>query len=93
MDLQSLTQLMFHKDTTPYAMVFLSSTALEVIAVATLLTVLALGLVRVLFRSSGVADRWLRLYRAFDAFKLYKMVIPLACLTATVWVWNLVQGA
>ena len=33
------------------------------------------------------------LYRALDILKLSKMVIPLACLSATVWVWNLIQGA
>ena len=78
---------------TPYTLAFLSSTAVEIIAVATVLTMLALGIARSIFRSSALGDHWLRLYRAFDVLKLSKMVIPLACLSATVWVWSLIQGA
>ena len=80
-------------DSAPYALAFLSSTALEVIAVAIILTMVAFGLGRAIFRSNSIGDYWLRLYRAFDVLKLSKMLIPLACLSATVWVWNLVQGA
>lgn len=77
----------------PYALAFLSSTALEVIAVAVVLTMVAFGLGRAMFRSNSLGDYWLRIYRAFDVLKLSKMVIPLACLSATVWMWTLIQGA
>lgn len=82
-----------HAAATPYALAFLTSTAVEVIAVATVLTMLAIGALRSLFRSSAISDNWPRFYRAFDILKLSKMVIPLACLSATVWVWTLIQGA
>ena len=82
-----------HADTTPYVLAFLSSTAVEVIAVATILTMLAFAVTRSLFRSNAFSDRSLRLHRAIDVLKLSKMLIPLACLSATVWVWSLVQGA
>ena len=82
-----------HEAATPYDLAFLSSTAVEVIAVSAVLTMLAFALGRVLFRSSAFGGHWLRLYRAFDVLKLSKMLIPLACLSATVWVWTLIQGA
>ena len=82
-----------HTAATPYELAFLSSTAIEIIAVATLLTMIALSISRSVFRSGGMGDYWLRLYRTFDILKLSKMLIPLACLSATVWVWSLVQGA
>jgi hypothetical protein len=77
----------------PYTLAFLTSTAVEVIAVATVFTMLAFGLGRSILRSSAIGDHWQRLYRAFDVLKLSKMLIPLACLSATVWVWSLIQGA
>jgi hypothetical protein len=77
----------------PYALAFLSSTAIEVVAVATVLTMLAFGLARSLFRSSGAGHRPGRAHRALYIMKLHKMLIPLACLSATVWVWSLIQGA
>jgi hypothetical protein len=82
-----------HAAATPYDLAFLSSTAVEIITVATVLTMVALSLARSIFRSGGMGDYWLRLYRAFDILKLSKMIIPLACLSATVWVWSLIQGA
>lgn len=82
-----------HGAATPYALAFLSSTAIEIVAVATVLTMLAFAVARSMFRSSVISDQWLRFYRAFDILKLSKMLIPLACLSATVWVWSLIQGA
>jgi len=81
-----------HAATTPYTVAFASSTAVEVIAVATVFTMLVFAGARSLFRSSAISDQWLRLHRAFDILKLSKVLIPLVCLSATVWVWNLVQG-
>jgi len=78
---------------TPYALAFLSSTAIEVIAVATVFTMLAFAVARSIFRSNVISHQWLRFHRAFDILKLSKMLIPLACLSATVWVWSLIQGA
>jgi hypothetical protein len=81
-----------HEAATPYTLAFLTSTAVEVIAVATVFTMFAFGLGRSILRSSVIGDHWPRLYRAFDILKLSKMLIPLACLSATVWVWSLIQG-
>jgi uncharacterized membrane protein len=77
----------------PYTVAFMSSTVVEVIAVAMIFAMLTFGLARSLFRWSAISERWLRLYRALDVFKLYKMIIPLGCLVATGWIWNLIQGA
>ena len=82
-----------HTAATPYTLAFLSSTAVEVIAIAAIFTMLAFAFGRSLFGSNPISDRWLRLHRAFDILKLSKMLIPLACLSATVWVWSLIQGA
>lgn len=76
----------------PYSLAFLSSTAVEIIAVAVLLTLLTVGVARSILKSTTISQQWLRLYRALDVLKLYKMIIPLACLTGTVWVWSLIQG-
>ncbi len=81
-----------HTADTTYALAFLSSTAVELVAIAALFTMLASAAMRFLFKSSAISDYWVRLNRAFDILKLSKMVIPLACLSATVWVWSLVQG-
>jgi hypothetical protein len=89
----TIGKLVGHGAAAPYGVAFLSSTAVEVIAAAAILTMLALGLVRSIFRSTTISDRWPRLYRVLDVLKLYKMVIPLACLSATVWVWSLMEGA
>ena len=82
-----------HGAATPYALLFLSSTAIEVIAVATVLTMLAFAVARSIFRPSVISHPSPRFHRAFDILKLSKMLIPLACLSATVWVWSLIQGA
>jgi hypothetical protein len=82
-----------HEADAPYTLAFMSSTVVEVIAVAVIFAMLAVGLARSIFRSSAISDRWLRFYRALDVFKLYKMIIPLGCLVATGWIWNLIQGA
>jgi hypothetical protein len=82
-----------HEAAAPYTWAFMSSTVVEVIAVAAISTMLILGIVRSIFGLSSISQQWLRLYRALDVFKLSKMIIPLACLTATVWVWSLIQGA
>ncbi|HLZ82794.1 MAG TPA: hypothetical protein VKQ54_04455 [Caulobacteraceae bacterium] len=81
-----------HEAATPYALAFLSSTALEVIVVSAVLTMLAFALGRAVFRVGALGDHWSRLYRAFDVLKLSKMLIPLACLSATVWVWTLIRA-
>jgi hypothetical protein len=82
-----------HEPAGPYLLAFLSSTAVEVIAVSAMLAMLVFGGARTVLRSNAVSHGWPRLYRALDVLKLSKMVIPLACLSATVWIWNLVQGA
>jgi hypothetical protein len=81
-----------HEPAGPYLVAFLSSTAVEVIAVATVLAMVIFGSARTILRSGAISHAWLRLYRALDVLKLHKVVIPLACLTATIWVWTLVQG-
>jgi len=82
-----------HEAAIPYLLAFLSSAAVEVIAVAVVLAMLMLGAARSILGSNTMTATWLRLYRALDVLKLYKMVIPLACLSATVWIWTLIQGA
>jgi hypothetical protein len=82
-----------HEGAAPYTLAFMSSTVVEVIAVAVIFTMLTLGVARSFLRSNGISDHWLRLYRALDVFKLYKMIIPLGCLVATGWIWTLIQGA
>jgi hypothetical protein len=81
-----------HGPAGPYVAAFLSSTAVEVIAVTGVLAMLLSGGARTLLRST-VSLGWLRLYRAVDVYKLSKTVIPLACLSATLWVWTLIQGS
>jgi hypothetical protein len=78
-----------HADDAPYALAFLSSTAIEVAAVAFLLFLMvsaALG-------RSPLAGIWSRAWRGATAAGVYKLAIPIACLTLTVWGWVAARGA
>ncbi len=79
-----------HAGAAPYVLAFLSSTAVEVIAVAALLSMLAFGIARSVRGSTSLEDH--RPWGGLDALKLYKIVIPLVCLTMTAWIWISTQG-
>ena len=81
-----------HSDLTAYALVFASSSAIQVIAAAGCLWLAITALLRFLPRNpaQGAPKRdW----RGLGVLKLHKLVIPLACLTLTGWVWIATQGA
>jgi hypothetical protein len=75
----------------PYLAAFLSSTAIEVAAVAALLAMVLSGGARAVLRAGALSHGLARVYRALDVLKLYKIVIPMACLSATLWIWSLIQ--
>jgi len=82
-----------HSGAAPYVLAFMSSTAIEVVAVAAILSMVAFSLGRSILGTTSLGDHWLRLWSGFDVLKLTKIIIPLACLTVTVWVWIATQGA
>ena len=96
-EFQNLTQLFSvpaaQGDAATYVLAFLSSTAVELIAVACLISAFAIGAVRKLLRAGADQDPQDRTWGRFDVLSLSKLIIPLACLTMTVWVYIVTQGA
>ena len=96
-EFQSLTQLFAvpsaHGDAATYVLAFLSSTAVELIAVACLVSALAIGGLRHLFRETADQDPNDRLWGRFNVLSLSKLIIPVTSLTMTVWIYVATQGA
>lgn len=95
-DIQGFTQLFFapslHGDATTYVLAFLSSTVVELIAVACLISGFAVSVVGRLIRSTAQGDRLPRLLGRLDILSLSKLIIPVSCLTMTLWVYFATQG-
>jgi hypothetical protein len=80
-------------ETTPYQVAFLTSSAVEVIAVAALLALAVTSLTRRAPKARGkVADRRLE-RRGIDVMHLHKLVIPVVSLGVTIWIWTATRGA
>ena len=96
-DFQSLTQLVSvpaaHGDAATYVVAFLSSTAVELVAVACLISAFALGGVSQLLRGGGDHDRRRTGRFQFDVLSLSKLIIPVTCLIMTVWIYLATQTA
>ena len=96
-DFHNITQLFAipaaHGDAATYVLAFLSSTAVELVAVACLISAFAIGGLRHLFQATADQDRHDGGGFRLDVVSLSKLVIPLACLTMTVWIYIATQGA
>ena len=79
-------------DRAPLAVAFLSSTAVELIAVAALLTVVANAAARRATGRRTPADAPRMNFR-IDVMKLHKLIIPVLSLAFTVWLWTATRGA
>ena len=79
-------------DRAPYALAFLSSTAIELFAVAVLLTIVANAATRRGVERRASADA-ARITFRIDIMKLYKLIIPVLSLGFTVWLWTATRGA
>ena len=80
-------------DRAPYAVAFLSSNAIEVIAVAALLTVIANTVTRRAARNSGAAGRAPRSLFRIEPMHFHKLIIPVLSLGLTIWLWTATRGA
>ena len=95
-DIHSLTDVFSasaaHGEGATYALAFLSSTALELIAVAFLVSAFARGALRQLTRPQRTGARARPIWARFDVLSLSKLLIPLSCLTMTIWIYLATQN-
>lgn len=77
-----------HPGGAPYVVAYLSSAAVEIVAIGGALALMGVAIAR---RASGwgmaLGSLWSEIWREFDFVQLGKLVIPLACLTMTGWIW------
>jgi hypothetical protein len=78
--------------TAPYLLAYMSSSAIEVVAVAVGLSMIAFTLLRRLPPAAPARAKSARPARRFDVLHLSKLVLPLFSLGVTGWIWVSTQS-